>query len=421
VTFLRALAALLRVSGFRRLFVSRITSQGSDGVFQAALASHVLFNPEQATDARGIALAFGVILLPYSLIGPFAGVLLDRWPRRRVLVVAQTLRLVTVLAVAAVTVSSSTSTAFFVLVLLVFSLNRFVLAGFSASLPHVVTPRQLVSANSVSPTCGTLAYLLGGAAGAGLAAAGPDVVVVLVAAAGVALAVTAAARLPFVGPDDASGAPALRGVLASVASGFGEAARTLPRRARLLLALVLVTRLPFGLLLLQTLLLFRGPFDTGSGVLGFGLAAAASGAGFAVAAFVTPWLLPRLTAIPFVVRAFLLGVLACALLGPLLTPWSVSALGFSVGVVSQATKITVDTLLQAHVPDHLLGRAFSVYDVMYNAGLVVSAAAGALLLPASGLVVWPGVALAVLYLALSLALPRLWRRASEADDRAPLG
>ena len=101
MTFLRALRALLRQRGFRRLFVSRITSQGSDGIFQIALASHVLFNPEKAADAKSIAFAFAVVLLPYSLIGPFAGVLLDRWDRRRVLVVVQVARLVAILFVAA--------------------------------------------------------------------------------------------------------------------------------------------------------------------------------------------------------------------------------------------------------------------------------------------------------------------------------
>ena len=89
MTFLRALVMLLRVQGFRRLVLARVTSQGSDGAFQAALASHVLFNPEQNTDPRQISAAFAVVLLPYSILGPFAGTLLDRWPRRRVIVVSQ--------------------------------------------------------------------------------------------------------------------------------------------------------------------------------------------------------------------------------------------------------------------------------------------------------------------------------------------
>ena len=84
-----------------------------------------------------------------------------------------------------------------------------------------------------------------------------------------------------------------------------------------------------------------------------------------------------------------LGAVVCAVLGPLLAPWSVVVIGFVVSFTSQCVKITVDSLMQVHVPDHLLGRAFSAYDVVYNAGMVVAAALGALLLPASGLVWWP--------------------------------
>ena len=175
------------------------------------------------------------------------------------------------------------------------------------------------------------------------------------------------------------------------------------------------------MLLLQTLLLVRHAMDKPHQPMGFGVAAAASAAGFAVAAFLTPWLLPRLGAIPFAARALALGGVGCAALGPWLAPWSMSALGFVVGVVSQSVKITVDSLLQAHVPDHLLGRAFSAYDVMYNAGLVIAACVGALLLPASGLVLWPFAALFALYLALALGVGPLWQRASRADETRPLG
>ncbi len=228
----------------------------------------------------------------------------------------------------------------------------------------------------------------------------------LLAAVGVLAAAWAATRLPFIGPDDTSGAPSVGQITRSVITGLVEAARTLPRRARLLLGLVFVTRIPFGFLLLQTLLLFRGPFEAGHGARGFGVAAAASALGFASAAFVTPWLAPRLTAIPYAVRMLALGALVCAVLGPFLTPWSIVVVGFVVSFTSQCVKITVDSLLQAHVDDHLLGRAFSAYDVVYNAGMVAAAALGAFVLPESGLAWWPLVAFAVLYGATAMLLGR---------------
>src|SRR5919201_1235862 len=82
---------VLAFADFRRLYATRLAAQFGDGVFQASLAGAILFNPERQTDAADVAAGFAVILLPYSLVGPFAGVLLDRWWRQRVLCTANLL------------------------------------------------------------------------------------------------------------------------------------------------------------------------------------------------------------------------------------------------------------------------------------------------------------------------------------------
>jgi MFS family permease len=97
---------LLRRGDFRRLLLTRLSSQFGDGVFQAALAGTVLFNPQSAADPIDVAAGFAVLLLPYSLVGPFAGVWLDRWSRRQVLLVANVVRAVLVLAVAALVLAA---------------------------------------------------------------------------------------------------------------------------------------------------------------------------------------------------------------------------------------------------------------------------------------------------------------------------
>ena len=83
-----SLRGLLQGRDFRRLYGTRLVSQTGDGAFQAALASFIFFNPNNATTAASAAAAFASVLLPYSVVGPFAGVLLDRWSRQRVLDVA---------------------------------------------------------------------------------------------------------------------------------------------------------------------------------------------------------------------------------------------------------------------------------------------------------------------------------------------
>ena len=87
--------------GFRQLLGTRLVSQLADGMLQAGLASYVLFSPERKATGAAIAASFAVLLLPYSVVGPFVGVLLDRWRRRQILVYSNVLRaaLVALLAV----------------------------------------------------------------------------------------------------------------------------------------------------------------------------------------------------------------------------------------------------------------------------------------------------------------------------------
>src|SRR3954447_17892788 len=153
---------LLREQWFPRLYATRLVSQTADGIFQGSLASAVFFNPDHQTDPKQAAAGFVVLLLPYSLIGPFAGVFLDRWSRQRVLVVANLVRSVFIVATATVLVTQGArGLAFYLAALAALSINRFYLSALSAALPHVVRTDQLLLANSVTTTSGTAVTIAG--------------------------------------------------------------------------------------------------------------------------------------------------------------------------------------------------------------------------------------------------------------------
>jgi MFS family permease len=166
---------LLATSRFRSLYVTRLVSAVADGIFQAALASYVFFNQQNATTPAKGAVAFAVLLLPYSLAGPFAGVFLDRWRRQRVLVVGNLVKIVFVLAVAGLvfgkrrTGSSGLDGVLFVVATIAaLGVNRFFLSALSAGLPHVVDEDQLLRANALSTTSGSIATIVGGGIGGSL-------------------------------------------------------------------------------------------------------------------------------------------------------------------------------------------------------------------------------------------------------------
>ncbi|HVU90808.1 MAG TPA: MFS transporter, partial [Jatrophihabitans sp.] len=194
------LVEVVRPPAFRRLLATRLAGQFGDGVFQAGLAGTVLFNPERQAHAADVAAGFAVLLLPYSFIGPFAGVLLDRWWRQRVLVVANAGRALTVLAVAAEIAGGLGGAGFYASALVVLSISRFILSALSASLPRVVADGGLVTANAFTSTAGTVATVLGGGAAIVARAVVGDTdaqYAAIAAAAAVPYLVAAAAAIPF--------------------------------------------------------------------------------------------------------------------------------------------------------------------------------------------------------------------------------
>ena len=146
---------------FWRLLQLRMASQFGDGLFQAGMAGALLFNPDRAADPMAIARAFAVLFLPYSLLGPFAGALMDRWDRRLVLVGANIGRLILIAGIGTILAVRAGEMPLLVTALLANGLARFVASGLSASLPHVVPREQVVTMNSVATAAGAVAAFLG--------------------------------------------------------------------------------------------------------------------------------------------------------------------------------------------------------------------------------------------------------------------
>ena len=412
MAFFRDLTALLRFSGFRRLFAVRLLSQGSDGIFQVALASTVLFSPERAPTAGAIAVAFAAILLPFTILGPFVGVFLDRWSRRRILMASNAIRVVLLLVIALLVERDNVGWLFYLLVLLAFSVNRFLLAGLSASLPHVVRRELLVTANGVSPTCGTLAYLCGlGFGGVVHAVWHSDSIVLIVGAVSYFLSALLAWRLPRLGPDLEEIDSAVRQALNNVVRGLQDAASHLPPLGRLALGVVGAGQLPFGVMIVGTILLFRNYFErgnVGAGLAGFGVAVGASGLGLAVAALATPSLTKRFGMRAYVTALSVLAALMMVFPAALFTPRAIVVSAFGLGITTRGVKICVDTTLQRVVDDIYRGRVFALYDVLFNAVFIAATALAAIVLPTDGKSYVVLATAALWYLLIAYTVHRRW-------------
>ena len=394
--FLTDVRVLLGYRYFRRLFAVRLVSQFSDGVFQSALASYVLFSPERQPTAAAVAAGFAVLLLPFSLLGPFCGVLLDRWSRRQVLLASNTIRSGLALLLVGVVSQGGDGPVFFVLVLACLSINRFLLAALSACLPRVVPTERLVLANAVSPTCGSLAYLAGLGAGTAAAAlsrsalAQAEVVVLGVAALCYLGAGLLALRMPrgLLGPALDTAKQAVREAVHHVVRGMVDGMRHVVERrpAALALAAVGVHRFFYTVSLVAAILLYRNYFDphTPSAALaGIGTFVLVSGLGYGAAALLTPIVVRRIRKEAWIVALFAVGAVVTAI-GGFYTRASVLAVAFVLGLTAQGIKICVDTLVQENIEDVYRGRVFSLYDVLFNVVFVGAAAFAAATLPVSG-------------------------------------
>lgn len=418
MSYVADLRTVIRRRDFRRLFGARLLSQLADGWFQVSLASLFFFSPEKQTTAHQVAAAFAVLLLPYSVVGPFAGVLLDRWRRRQVLVYSNAIRAVLVLVVAWVAASPAPTIVLYVAVLVTLSVNRFYLAGLSAALPHVVESDELVMANAVTPTSGTLAFTIGLGSGYLLTRLlGGDLRVLPLAAASYLASSAVAALLSRdqLGPDQTDREPA-RQAARRVVRGLGQAAGHVweRRSAGHALAAMTTMRFAYGLSVIAVILLERNTFNNPSqpsqGLASLAVVFAASGLGFFAAALVTPpgtrrvgtrgWVIISLAANAAVDASFAIW---------LNQPWVVVG-AFLVGLTAQGVKICVDTIVQLAIADGFRGRVFAFYDVLYNAAFVAAAGIAALVVPSNGAAGWVYGTVGALYALSALGYTRASRR-----------
>ncbi len=416
----RGLRSLVRHPGLRKLALVRLLAALGDGAFQGALANVVLFDPTRNTRPADIAAGFAVLLLPYSLIGPFAGALLDRWSRRQVLVWSNVLRAFVVGVLAILLLSGTPLWALLVVALLVVGVGRFVGSGLSASLPHVVPTTSLVGANSLTTTLGSIATLTGGGYAIGLrSAVGPSHLGTAGVTASVALFFLAASlvarrfRRDALGPDETDEPPQpLLAILEGFTAGFRYAIHHVT--VWLNIAMVMVVRLCVGLSTMVVLLLFRNHFTGHHGIMRGGLGGvsevlAAAGLGLFLGAVTTAPMVHWLGRTRWVVILLAFAAVVVLGVGAQFNQVSTLITALLLALVYQSTKVCADAVVQADSDDAHIGRVFALYDTASNVFYVCGFVIAATFVPNSGLS-YPVVFLAAgLFLATSMGYGMVMR------------
>jgi MFS family permease len=371
-TLARARAAM-RAPDYRKLLWIRLTGQGGDGIFLVALTASVVFNAQQQNTANGLLLTTMVTIAPFTLLGPFVGVFIDRWSRRRILTVAPLLKVLCLpllffdpLRVAA---------PFFLGALAILSINRFQLAAASAVVPRLVPAQDLLLANSIATVGGTLASLLGAFLGGKIAdTIGSNSVLLLAAVAWLSASLIAGRIRSDLAPLTLPESPELlRHAVRRIGYETWDGARTMARTPHAIgpISSITVDQVGQGVMLTLALVVFRERL--GEGVASFSNVIGAGGVGVLLGIATAGALEDRLSKDRIVAVAFAFGGVfligaAFVISGPVIL--LVAAV---LGLTFAWKKVSVDTMVQESLPDGFRGRVFSVYDFFYNVARIVAA------------------------------------------------
>lgn len=314
-------------------------------------------------------LSFIAVIAPGLVLGPFAGVLVDRWDRRRVMLIADVLRggiaLLLIPAVATGQYWSALGITF-----LGACVAQFFNPARGAMVPRVVPPEQLLQANSLSQTTGTVMRLAGPAMGTAiyhlLGATGAvtmDAVSFLLSALCIAL-VSASGAVAATG----KGADFLGELKGGLAYAWGNG----PVRTMIIAFTVLFV----GAGATNSLGIFIVRQSLGLSESAMVLPATASPLASVVAAVAIGAAARKLRRAPLLI-AFALFLAAAGIgmqAGAPTLAWVVAG-SVLIGLCNAMLNIGVSTTLQTFVPDELRGRVFGALNSLPTAAMLASAAA----------------------------------------------
>lgn len=376
VALIRTLAA---ERDFVRLMSAQWLAQLADGVAQAAFANQLVLEPlAQGTPERILAV-FALTLLPYSLIAPFTGVLVDRWARRSLLVSTNAARALLLVTLPLWARALPGEVPLYASLLLLLGLGRLFLTTKGAVLPVVLHEHHLLRGNSISGAGGMIAALTGGVLGIAAAAVTTTETAFVAAGLVYALAVMGAARMSRPMRHALNGDEPFGEAIARVARALVEGLRAIWVRpgARLPLFGIFVLRVSAMFVAIAAILVIKQDFPLRADEVGrlssSALALFAAGVGAFLGAVSTPLIGRRFNKPQLLLVGFVFSGAAMLLTGMILTLPAVIVLTLVGGYGTFVAKIAVDAQVQEALPDAYRGRAFALYDILYNLASVVAA------------------------------------------------
>jgi len=154
-----------RNKNFLRLWWAQLISQFGDRITQMALIGLAYELGGQQPSATSLAKLLSFTIIPVFLVGPVAGVFVDRWDRQKTLLICDIARALLVLTIPLIFMFWKTMIPIYAVVFLMFCFSRFYVPAKMSIIPEIVRQEHLLTANSLLTTTGMIAFALGCALG----------------------------------------------------------------------------------------------------------------------------------------------------------------------------------------------------------------------------------------------------------------
>ena len=357
---------LFKYPDFRNAIGGQFVSQCADALASLTLAQLLLFKFSEGPSIAALTSALFASALPLLLVGPIAGHLADRLPRRLLLCRGNALRGVITLCGVIATTANARWIGFIVFGLLM-ALTRILYTARASSLAQLVRKHELVAADSTSLILSVIAGAIGAGIGTGIPGRLPIVALIIASSCQIFAAwLYARISIPLGGGDSSAKHCDFRSLALQFASAKTRFAILATSLHRLMLGVCIAS---IALMVDRSYHLQTTGYVT---VLGF------SAAGSFTGSITAEWLSERyprrsITVMSYVLAATAIGT-AAVIENPRVGLVAVALCSLSF----QNLRIRSDATIQANADKENIGRIFAAYDVLYNAAFLGGCATGIL-------------------------------------------
>ncbi len=357
---------LFKYPDFRNAICGQFVSQSADALATLTLAQLLLFKFSEGPSIAALTSALIASALPLLLVGPIAGHLADRLPRKLLLCRGNALRGVITLCGLFATTANTRWFGYIIFGLLV-ALTRILYTARASSLAQLVRKHELVAADSTSLILSVIAGALGAGLGTRISGNLPLVALVIAGSSQIFAAwLYGRISIPLGGGNSSAKHCDFR----SLASQFVSA------KTRFAILATSLHRLMLGVCIASIALMVDRSYHLQTTgyvtVLGF------SAAGSFIGSITAEWLSERYPRRSITVMSFVLAASAIGFAAVFENP-RVGLIAVALCSLSfQNLRIRSDATIQANANKENVGRIFAAYDVLYNAAFLGGCAIGIL-------------------------------------------